>query len=266
MLCARRKALRLVQARRSRRDKCATMPACSSAGASALRRSRPSCSRPRRGRCCAATERACRDERSRHGPGRLDRARAAGGRQPRARHRSGRVQGRALRPSGCGHRRRFGSHCDCRHGHSRRRRRRHRQARRSATGDERSPLFGAGNAGVFARDGRLFRRDDENRSESYVDILARAGLAELEGRGKSAADPVAHAAHAMHAHGAVFAEVKVDPDLGQVRVTRLVGAFAAGRIVNPRLVRSQYLWRHDLGRLVRAPRARHHRPAIRPRS
>jgi xanthine dehydrogenase YagR molybdenum-binding subunit len=44
----------------------------------------------------------------------------------------------------------------------------------------------------------------------------------------------------MHAHGAVFAEVKVDPDLGQIRVTRLVGAFAAGRIVNPRLVRSQY--------------------------
>jgi xanthine dehydrogenase YagR molybdenum-binding subunit len=44
----------------------------------------------------------------------------------------------------------------------------------------------------------------------------------------------------MHAHGAVYAEVKVDPDLGQIRVTRLVGAFAAGRIVNPRLVRSQY--------------------------
>ncbi len=44
----------------------------------------------------------------------------------------------------------------------------------------------------------------------------------------------------MHAHGAVFAEVTVDPDLGQIRATRLVGAFAAGRIINPRLVRSQY--------------------------
>ncbi|HEV7417039.1 MAG TPA: molybdopterin cofactor-binding domain-containing protein, partial [Tianweitania sediminis] len=41
-------------------------------------------------------------------------------------------------------------------------------------------------------------------------------------------------------HGAVFAEVKVDPDLGQVRVSRMVGAFAAGRIINPKLVRSQY--------------------------
>jgi xanthine dehydrogenase YagR molybdenum-binding subunit len=106
--------------------------------------------------------------------------------------------------------------------------------------DERSPLFGAGNAGVAARGGRLVRRDDEGRGESYADILARAGLAEIEGHGTGAADAAAQQAYAMHAHGAVFAEVKVDPDLGQVRTTRLVGAFAAGTIINPRLVRSQY--------------------------
>ncbi len=109
-----------------------------------------------------------------------------------------------------------------------------------ATADRRSPLYGAGNAGVIARGGRLLRRDDESRSESYADILARAGLAEIEGSGASAADPAAQSAWAMHAHGAVFAEVKVDPDLGQIRTTRLVGAFAAGRVINPRLVRSQY--------------------------
>lgn len=108
-----------------------------------------------------------------------------------------------------------------------------------ATGDDRSPLFGAGNAGVIARGGRLFRRDDESRSESYADILGRAGRAEIEGRGTSAADPAAQSAYAMHAHGAVFAEVKVDPDLGQIRATRVVGAFAAGRIINPRMARSQ---------------------------
>jgi xanthine dehydrogenase YagR molybdenum-binding subunit len=110
-----------------------------------------------------------------------------------------------------------------------------------ATNNERSPLFGAGNAGVVARDGRLFRRDDETRSESYSDILKRAGLAEIEARGNGAADPAAQSTYAMHAHGAVFAEVKVDPDLGQIRVTRVVGAFAAGRIINPHLVRSQLL-------------------------
>ena len=108
-----------------------------------------------------------------------------------------------------------------------------------ATNDDRSPLFGAGNAGVIARSGRLFRRDDESRSESYADILGRAALAQIEGHGKSAADPAAQSAYAMHAHGAIFAEVKVDPDLGQMRVSRVVGAFAAGRIINPRMVRSQ---------------------------
>jgi xanthine dehydrogenase YagR molybdenum-binding subunit len=107
--------------------------------------------------------------------------------------------------------------------------------------DERSTLFGASNAGVVARDGGLFRRDDETRSESYAGILARAGLKEIEARGKGAMDAAAQSNYAMHAHGAVFAEVKVDPDLGQIRVTRLVGAFAAGRVINPRLVRSQYL-------------------------
>jgi xanthine dehydrogenase YagR molybdenum-binding subunit len=109
-----------------------------------------------------------------------------------------------------------------------------------ATGDPRSPLFGAGNAGVIARGGRLHRRDDEARSESYADILVRAGRDHVEGTGTGVPDPVAQSGYAMHAHGAVFAEVKVDPELGQMRVTRLVGAFAAGTVVNPRLVRSQY--------------------------
>jgi xanthine dehydrogenase YagR molybdenum-binding subunit len=145
-----------------------------------------------------------------------------------------------------------------------------------ATGDERSPLFGAGNAGVVARNGRLFRSDDETRSESYADILGRAGLAQVEARGKGAVDPAAQANYAMHAHGTVFAEVKVDPDLGQMRVTRLVGAFAAGRVINPHLVRSQIyggmIWGvsfalheqaiidHRSGRIINANLADYHIP------
>jgi len=109
-----------------------------------------------------------------------------------------------------------------------------------AAGDEGSPLYGSGNAGVVAREGKLFRRDDDSRSESYSAILERAGLDQVEGSGSAAADPKAQDTYAMHAHGAVFAEVKVDPELGQIRATRLVGAFAAGRIINPRMVRSQY--------------------------
>jgi xanthine dehydrogenase YagR molybdenum-binding subunit len=43
----------------------------------------------------------------------------------------------------------------------------------------------------------------------------------------------------MHAFGAVFVEVAVDPDLGETRVRRIVGAYGAGRIVNPKMARSQ---------------------------
>ncbi|MDR7039046.1 xanthine dehydrogenase YagR molybdenum-binding subunit [Methylobacterium sp. BE186] len=109
-----------------------------------------------------------------------------------------------------------------------------------AVNDPASPLYGAGNAGVVSAGGRLARRDDPSRSESFSEILARARRDSVEARGTGASDPAAKKAYAMHAHGAVFAEVLVDPDLGQIRVSRLVGAFAAGRIVNPRLVRSQY--------------------------
>ena len=128
-----------------------------------------------------------------------------------------------------------------------------------ATKDERSPLFGAGNAGVIASDGRLIRRDDPSRSESYGDILGRAGLAQIEGRG-TGGNPNPMEPHesdyAMHAHGAVFAEVKVDPDLGLLRVdARGSAAFAAGRIINPRLSAEPILWRYDLGRIVSAARA-----------
>jgi xanthine dehydrogenase YagR molybdenum-binding subunit len=110
-----------------------------------------------------------------------------------------------------------------------------------ATNDRASPLFGAGNAGVIARAGRLLRRDDETRGEEFSAILRRAGRDSVEGQGQGFPDAAAREQYAMHAHGAVFAEVKVDPDLGQVRVTRMVGAFAAGRVINPRMVESQYL-------------------------
>ena len=47
--------------------------------------------------------------------------------------------------------------------------------------------------------------------------------------------------YSRNAFGAQFAEVAVDADTGEVRVTRLLGVFAAGRIVNPRTARSQFL-------------------------
>ncbi|WP_310277801.1 xanthine dehydrogenase family protein molybdopterin-binding subunit [Haloactinomyces albus] len=51
----------------------------------------------------------------------------------------------------------------------------------------------------------------------------------------------------MHAFGAQFAEVRVHADTGEIRVPRMLGVFAAGRIVNARTARSQFLGGMTMG-------------------
>ncbi|MEV0597977.1 xanthine dehydrogenase family protein molybdopterin-binding subunit [Streptomyces sp. NPDC050315] len=53
--------------------------------------------------------------------------------------------------------------------------------------------------------------------------------------------------YARHAYGAQFAEVQVDTATGETRVRRLLGVFAAGRILNPRTARSQFLGGMTMG-------------------
>ncbi|WP_433887418.1 xanthine dehydrogenase family protein molybdopterin-binding subunit [Streptomyces sp. CA-111067] len=53
--------------------------------------------------------------------------------------------------------------------------------------------------------------------------------------------------YAMHAFGAQFAEAHVNADTGEVRVPRLLGVFAAGRIINPRTARSQFVGGMTMG-------------------
>jgi xanthine dehydrogenase YagR molybdenum-binding subunit len=52
---------------------------------------------------------------------------------------------------------------------------------------------------------------------------------------------------ARHAFGAQFAEVRVDGETGEIRVSRLLGVFAAGRIVNPMTARSQFIGGMTMG-------------------
>lgn len=52
-------------------------------------------------------------------------------------------------------------------------------------------------------------------------------------------DPQVAGQFSMHAFGSVFVEVACDPDVGTIRVRRAVGAYGIGRVVNPRLARSQ---------------------------
>jgi len=63
----------------------------------------------------------------------------------------------------------------------------------------------------------------------------------------SAADVPVDSEHAKYAFGAQFAEARVNVDTGEVRVPRLLGVFAAGRIINPRLARSQFIGGMTMG-------------------
>jgi xanthine dehydrogenase YagR molybdenum-binding subunit len=62
-----------------------------------------------------------------------------------------------------------------------------------------------------------------------------------EARADTAADVEALEKLSRHAFGAQFAEVRVNADTGEVRVPRLFGIFAAGRIINPKTARSQFI-------------------------
>jgi xanthine dehydrogenase YagR molybdenum-binding subunit len=60
-------------------------------------------------------------------------------------------------------------------------------------------------------------------------------------------DVAADSGFARHAFGAQFAQVRVDAGTGEVRVSRLLGVFAAGRIIDPALARSQFIGGMTMG-------------------
>jgi len=111
-------------------------------------------------------------------------------------------------------------------------------ALRRAIADPASPLFGANTEGVEMTDGRLALPGDPARAESFGAIIQRSGGQPIEAEADSARGEEAQR-FSMHAFGAVFAEVAVDPDLALIRVRRALGVYGAGRIINPRLAASQ---------------------------
>src|SRR2546425_674572 len=118
-----------------------------------------------------------------------------------------------------------------------------------------APFAGAAANDVLVADGRLVLART-NLQITYAELLARNGLATLVGDGDY--DPVeeANGPKAVFSFAAVFAEVRVDPDLGLVRLNRFVGAYDAGRIINPKTARSQaiggIIWGGGEGPLAQA--------------
>jgi len=100
-----------------------------------------------------------------------------------------------------------------------------------------SPLAGAKLDDVAFVDGRIRRSDGAEMS--FADAMRAGKVDRIEKEGIAAPKPKSKYAH--YAHSAVFAEVRVDEEIRMVRVTRVVSAVAAGRILNPKLAGSQIL-------------------------
>ncbi|GAA3587421.1 xanthine dehydrogenase family protein molybdopterin-binding subunit [Nonomuraea rosea] len=113
---------------------------------------------------------------------------------------------------------------------------RDRLVRELLTIGEGGPLAGLRPDEVETRDEGLFTRD--GRGQTYRRLLERAGRDHVEVTGKSAV-PYQTVKRTTGTYGAHFAEVQVDEDTGEVRVTRWTGAFDGGRIVSPKQAISQ---------------------------
>jgi xanthine dehydrogenase YagR molybdenum-binding subunit len=109
-----------------------------------------------------------------------------------------------------------------------------------AVSDPASPLHGLAPDDVDATGGILVARRDGSKRDAYAEIVTRSGQSEVTAEFK--AEPRDDRKRfATHSFGAQFVEVKIDEDLAEVRVTRVVSAFAAGKILNAKTARSQFI-------------------------
>ncbi len=102
-----------------------------------------------------------------------------------------------------------------------------------------SPLAGLSPDEVGGVDQGLAKVDEPERHESYASILARAQRDEVVAEAE--APPPLETMHwSMHSHGAMFCEVRVNAITGEPRISRFLGSFDCGRILNSKTAASQF--------------------------
>jgi xanthine dehydrogenase YagR molybdenum-binding subunit len=137
-----------------------------------------------------------------------------------------------------------------------------------------SPLADAAPDEIALADGKLVSKRDTSRAVSIADAMRHGAVDRIEQeKSTTFADD---GSHSHNTHSAIFAEVKVDEQLGVIRVTRVVSAVAAGRILNTKTAHSQIMgsvvWGigmalheetlidHKFGRIMNANIAEYHVP------
>jgi xanthine dehydrogenase YagR molybdenum-binding subunit len=137
-----------------------------------------------------------------------------------------------------------------------------------------SPLADAKPEDVILAEGKIVMKRDASRAVSIADAMRHGGADRIvkEKVNEFGED----SSHARNTHSAIFAEVKIDEELGIIRVTRVVNAVAAGRILNTKTAHSQIMgsvvggigmalheetvFDHKFGRAMNANIAEYHVP------
>ena len=137
-----------------------------------------------------------------------------------------------------------------------------------------SPLAKMAVGDVALVDGKLASKQDASRAVSVADVMRHCTVERIEK--ELTTKPTSDHKRAQNTHSAIFAEVRVDEQLGVIRVGRVVSAVAAGRILNPKTAGSQIIggvvWGigmalheetaidHRFGRIMNANIAEYHVP------
>jgi xanthine dehydrogenase YagR molybdenum-binding subunit len=127
---------------------------------------------------------------------------------------------------------------------------------------------------VALRDGKLVNSGNAQAAISIADLMRHAKVDRIEQQ--TTAQPNEDKKYARNTHSAIFAEVKIDEQIGIIRVTRVVNAIAGGRIISPKTAHSQIMggvvWGigmalheetlvdHNFGRIMNANIAEYHVP------
>jgi xanthine dehydrogenase YagR molybdenum-binding subunit len=128
------------------------------------------------------------------------------------------------------------------------------QITKFATMDQNTPLWNLPDNEIAVNDGRVYAKADPSKAMTYVEILRRYNKKEADatafvksgiergnqsGSPQAQTDPNKKGGNAFHGFGAQFCEVHIDPDLRMARVARWTAAFALGKILNEKTLRSQ---------------------------
>jgi xanthine dehydrogenase YagR molybdenum-binding subunit len=110
-----------------------------------------------------------------------------------------------------------------------------------ATSDPESPLAGMSADQLALADGRLVLASNPSRGMAFADLIKRSRMPAIEAEVQVKPEDEKTKKYSIHSWGAQFCEVKIDPLLPRVQISRWTSVIDVGRVLNVKLSRSQVM-------------------------